>query len=328
VANRYYEFDAYSHYGLPASLAAALVLAAILDSISIAPIRKALLAALVMCSVLTHYAVAAGAAREEGIIQRFWWQVAWRAPGIVPGTTLLVRYPEIAYYGEDLDIVWAPANFVYGMEETSAYPVAYGLSAVPVRSDALLSILVGQNYGPVTYRTHRMSVDYGNMLVISQSQPDGCVHVMLGTPTRLSSQEDPGIALVAHRSNRNNNIQTEVDPQMPAMVVFGPEPKHDWCTVYQKAELALQRGNLQEVAALGIQAERAGLAPVDKVEWMPFLQAYALLGDEGRLADIGARLADDSFQRMQACRTLTAMADQGPGLPQDVVSMVREEFCN
>lgn len=328
MANRYYEFDAFSHYGLPASLAAALVLAAVLDSISIAPIRRALLAALVLCSVLTHYGVAAAASKEEDIIRRFWWQVAWRAPGISPGTTLLVSYPGIAYYGEDLDIVWAPANFLYGIEKTTAYPVAYRLSAVPVREDALLSILVGLNFGPVTYRTHRTFVDYGNILVVSQTQPNGCAHVMLGTPPRISSQESPGIALVAHRSNRNNNIQTDVEPEMPLFVVFGPEPKHDWCYFYQKAELALQRGDLQEVAELGSLAERTGLAPADSVEWMPFLQAYANLGDERRLADLNARLADDAFQRMQACRTLAAIIDQGLARPQDAASVARDEFCN
>ncbi len=326
IANRYYVFDAFSHYGLPASLSAALLMAAVLQSISAPYIRQALLAILVGCSTLTHYAVATVAANEEAIIRRFWWQVAWRAPSILPDTTLLVQYPAF-YYGEDLDIVWGPANFLYGIQKVNLFPARYELSAVPVREDALREILVGLNVVPATYRTHTMVVDYGNVLVISQTAPNGCVHAMTGYPPRISSQESAEIALVADRSN-GNNIQVDGDSREPPVLIFGPEPTHDWCYFYEKAELALQRGKMEEVASLGIQAERVNEIPVDTVEWMPFIQAYAFLGDEQRIEDLGTRLSSDAFQRQQACRILSEMPERGFELSQRMATIAFNQFCD
>ena len=64
-----------------------------------------------------------------------------------------------------------------------------------------------------------------------------------------------------------------------------------------------------EVVKLGEQAWSRKLRLNDPVEWMPFLQAYAYLGDEDDLVERGRNLADDPFLRDQACRAFEKMAE-------------------
>jgi hypothetical protein len=65
----------------------------------------------------------------------------------------------------------------------------------------------------------------------------------------------------------------------PPSALFGPEPVHDWCYYYEKADLARQRGEWDEVVRLYREARGLGLEPADAIEWLPFYQALTVLGD-------------------------------------------------
>jgi hypothetical protein len=64
----------------------------------------------------------------------------------------------------------------------------------------------------------------------------------------------------------------------PVETVFGGEPQHDWCYYYQKADLARQYKDWQEVARLGDEAQQLGFGPNNPQEWMPFIEGYAMAG--------------------------------------------------
>jgi hypothetical protein len=65
---------------------------------------------------------------------------------------------------------------------------------------------------------------------------------------------------------------------MPVMPegLFGKEPPHTWCYFYEKAELARQSGDWEQVVKLGDDAINHGYSPGDPYEWLPFIEAYAL----------------------------------------------------
>ena len=68
-------------------------------------------------------------------------------------------------------------------------------------------------------------------------------------------------------------------PGYPPTDIFGPEPKHTWCYLYQKAELARQSGDWDQVIELGDQAKSQGLSPQASssntpFEWLPFIEGY------------------------------------------------------
>ncbi len=324
VANRWIEFERFSHYALPASLAGAALVAGFLAAIQLPRLRQALLLLLVADAVFTHYAVNTHSVLEEQAIQEFWWQVTWRAPGIQPGATLVASYPEISI-GEDRDFVWGPANLIYYPRQTGKIPVHYVISALSMIKEALPDVQAGgkSTYG---YRTHVVEIDYDNLLVLSQPAPGACVHALDSRWLRLSTADSALITLLAPRS-RIANIQPGQAAPTPPSPAFGPEPEHTWCYFYEKAELALQSGDWQQVASLDAEADRQGLRPVDRVEWMPFLQAAAYLGDATRVQEIAPRVNDHRMLKQQACQALKAMPGFGYPLPADMPGLVQSLFC-
>ena len=93
--------------------------------------------------------------------------------------------------------------------------------------------------------------------------------------------------------------------------MFGPEPAHKWCYYFEKAELALQTGDWQNAADLGTQAAKAGMHPEDPIEWIPFLQAYAQLGDAPSFSATAHRTNGDPHAKLEACNILTQMQKSG-----------------
>jgi hypothetical protein len=59
--------------------------------------------------------------------------------------------------------------------------------------------------------------------------------------------------------------------------LFGPEPPHNWCYYYEKADLARQMGDWTQVARFGDEAFAASFRPDDPSEYLPFIEAYARL---------------------------------------------------
>ena len=88
---------------------------------------------------------------------------------------------------------------------------------------------------------------------------------------------DQSFIHAAYQNSKIDNIITDAAyHQLPAYS-FGPELPQGWCYYYQKADLARQEGDWDEIARLGNDAQKLDLHPNDQIEWMPFLQAYAVI---------------------------------------------------
>lgn len=326
IANRRITFEAYSHYALPSSLAVATTVSGLLALISTKRIRALLLVSLVALGTLTQYTVTTIASTEARTIRDFWWQVVWRAPDIRPKTTLLVDYGSFSYI-EDTSTVWGPANLIYSPRGSGEIPVEYEISALPVLPDRIRKILAGAETERYFYRTHTMFDRFGNVLVMSKPNERACVHVFDGRWPRVSTEDRIDLAVVASHS-QVENIATDGRRAEPPRLVFGPEPGHGWCYLYQKAELALQSEDWEEVLRLAEEASERGLAPHDPVEWMPFLQAYAYSGEEESLEMTAREITADPFLRAQACGAFRSMRELDLQLSDQTERLVAELFCN
>jgi hypothetical protein len=64
--------------------------------------------------------------------------------------------------------------------------------------------------------------------------------------------------------------------------ILHPEPVHDWCYYYEKADLAAQMEDWQGVVDWGTQAQEKGYLPYLSVEhapeYLPFIEGYAHSG--------------------------------------------------
>ncbi len=323
MANRYVDFSAYSHYALPASLAGAALLAGLVYSITSDRIRLGVFSALVLLAVLTHHSISTQIVNEENKISLFWQQVAWRAPDIQAGTTLFVNYPNLNY-GEDVDTVNGPANFIYYPEQTNQIPVTYQLYALLQTNTSTKDILVEKNRVD-GYRTHEGAIDFDNMLVISQPSEAACVHVINGRWPLFSIDDSDQILLIGARSKVETVLTGKESPKLDE-AIFGAEPAHKWCYYFEKADLALQMGDWAKVAQLGDEALKLGYHPVDLVEWTPFLQAYAYLGDWQAFKEIVPKIKLPPFVKLQACNTLDKMQKSGYVFDENIQAQM-EKLC-
>ena len=86
--------------------------------------------------------------------------------------------------------------------------------------------------------------------------------------------EISNVDLIKRHSHRINILPREI---------FGQEPEHGWCYFFQKADLASQFGDWEQIVDIGDKAIGLGLKPKNKDEWLLFIDAYKRVG---RLNDI------------------------------------------
>ncbi len=322
MANRYINLDGYSHYGLPASLAAAIILMGLIYTITSHRVKTTILYAVILFAVLAHYGISVSAMNEETAIEKFWWQVNWRVPALRAGTTLVIHYPS-GNIGDDGNGVMEVPNMIYFPQQSAQIPVQYNVFAVTLSDSNLQDVLTGKRSGEVSYRSHTSNFDFGNILVLSQPTKSSCVHVIDGNRPLISTF-DPGYVMLAAPSSNIENIITDAESMVPQDFAFGSEPEHKWCYYYEKAELALQMENWDEAAALGEKAIQLGLHPEDQSEWLPFLYAYAVTDNATRVKQTAPKINADRLLRLQACDMLTAIKTP---LSAEVEDLIATLYC-
>ena len=322
LANRYVNISGFSHYGLPASLAAAVFMAAVIQLISIPRVRTVMLYAVLSFAVLSHFGIATNAVTEEKALQEFWRQVSWRVPALRPGTTLVIHYP-LPGMGDGGYALMEAANVIYFPEPTNEVPVHYPVSGLTLNSESLPGILDGTQIVETGYRSHTYTLDYSNVLVLSQPTLNSCVHLIYGTQPLISEYDPLNVSLVAAKSNIENVI-ADAEPVTPPAYIFGEDAERGWCHYFQAADLAAQLGDWERVAVLGDEAIALSLAPEDRVEWLPFLKGYAIRGDAETLKQLSKRVIGEKSIRLQACALLSGIEQP---LIEDVREVISENYC-
>ncbi|HEX2697547.1 MAG TPA: hypothetical protein VHM28_07555 [Anaerolineales bacterium] len=324
LANRRVFFPEFSRYALAGSLGSALVLVGLIYLIKSEIIQHTLVAFLLISAAYVHFANASQAAAETAEMNSFWWQVSWRAPAIQAGTTLIADYASIPIQ-EDY-FVWAPANLVYYPTADQRGKMNPKLYAAVLTNSTVLDIAQG---GSTTYTNRRGIVtqaDTSQILVLSQPTTDSCLHIIEGYQPEFSSQENSQIRLIAEHSS-TNFVLANAEPRTPPSIIFGKEPEHDWCYYYEKASLARQRGNWQEIVQLAQEAKQKNLTPTDNVEWLPFLQADVVLNEEQSIRDVAKIMKKDDYQRWQACHLLRQTSYPNYQPNAQALSLFQTLFC-
>ncbi len=209
-------------------------------------------------------------------IQReYFWQFYWRVPGMKPGTALFgtkmpfgliadysVSYAMNAIYAPDMEAQHLPYWFFSSMR-------AYGNDIPDFIPDL-----------PVKYsiRNLKFTGSTSNGIVPNYKAGEACVRILKPEDEFspfLSSME----AKLAQISNLDQILKENDDPRVTPAGIFGPEPEHDWCYYYQKADLAAQFEEWDTVAGLGAEAASKDLSPAVGMEYEPFITGYARNGD-------------------------------------------------
>jgi hypothetical protein len=258
--------------------------------------RWVLISGLIAIGLMTQF-FSAAYYRDFWTAERdLWWQLAWRAPGIRPGTTVVASLPGPYQMAEEYE-VWGPLNLVFSPGE----PIVPLAGQVPFPG-----IIVDLERGTIEQRRVRdtavVNRDYGEALIASMPGSSSCLHVLDGANPQLSPQEPDSIARIAQYS-KIERVDTTAPPALPPGEIFGPEPPHDWCYYYQKIGLALQRGEAGEAARLADEALAQDFRPEDSSEWMPVIEAY-LQNGQPKEAKQASKFITDQSTRVYLCQQL------------------------
>ena len=128
---------------------------------------------------------------------------------------------------------------------------------------------------------------HGNtsQLVVIDFSPPGCLRVL---DPQIDSDNRLLVPLLRDAAVLSNTamIHAENSATMPESL-FAPEPQHGWCYYFEKADLARQFGNWQEVVRLGDMAFALDNdSPNNPVERFVFIEGYAHVGDWQRAVEL------------------------------------------
>jgi hypothetical protein len=140
-----------------------------------------------------------------------------------------------------------------------------------------------------------------------------CLHVLDGSLPVYSESETLLLKQVGEYSHVDRIVPTGTTPVPPA-AIFGSEPERGWCYYYQKASLARQSGDWEEIGRLYDQVRELGLDTDDKAEMIPFLEG---LVNVGRLEDARSLFQDEIKGNAKMRLPLCTFLEQDPGYPAE-----------
>lgn len=310
LMNRVITIESYSHYLLNILMASTPILVAIINWVKSKRLRQGILLTLAGFLILSNYSYSVNIVKEEDTIAHFWQQVTIRAPRIAPDATFLISLPN-AYGVDNWDAIWAPVNYLYAQPSdvvVSNGVVRYPYAGLQPAIETSKNILMNSDLG-LTYRTHSFYTRYDRLVVISQPSLESCVHIMDSRWPRLSVWDNDQVLLFASKSDITNILSPRTYVNYDEEI-FGKLDENSWCGIYQKAELALQLEQWDQITELKTEADQMGYAPVDQIEWMPFLQGAIYSGDSDQIKSTMDQISQP-FVASQACTTFIAMQERG-----------------
>ena len=299
-------YDPYKSYGLhPIGGVVLLIMGFVL---MLQPnFRRWLLVVLVGISVSTQVLNADYWEQYWKIQREMAWQLTWRAPDIQDDTLVMASISGGFNPQQDYE-VWGPVNLIYNPGSAKAPAI----QAEVLNSDTAYSILRKdlKNNHVRDIRLHR---DFNNLLLLSYPSSLSCFHVIDGTLPVYSGSESLLVRQVGAYSHVDRIIPSGTSPIPPASI-FGTEPARDWCYYYQKASLARQAGNWEEVGRLYDQVRELNLETEDKSEVIPFFEGLVNLG---RYEDAKALYKDQIKGQTEVRFPLCNSLANDPGYPPE-----------
>lgn len=313
-------YDSYKSYGLHPIGGVVLFIAGIVLMFQ-QNFRRLILIALVGISVSAQVLNADFWEQYWKIQREMWWQMTWRAPDIQTDTLVMVYVSEGYNPQQDYEI-WGPINLIYNPNPANAPAI----QAEVLNTDTSYSILKKDvlNNRVRDIKLHR---DFNNLLLLSIPSSISCMHVIDGMLPVYSASESLLVQKVGTYSHVDRIITSGPSP-VPPFSIFGAEPTHGWCYYYQKASLARQSGNWEEISKLYDQVVELNLETDDKSEVIPFFEG---LVNQGRYEDAQslyrAQIKGQNEMRFPLCTFLNS----DPGYPPEFgydYEMIYEILCN
>jgi len=313
-------YDSYKSYGLHPIGGVVLFVVGVVLMFQ-PSFRRLILIALIGLSVLAQILNADYWAQYWKVQREMWWQLTWRAPDIQTDT-LVMAYVSQGFNPQQDYEIWGPINLIYNPSPAKAPAI----QAEVLNTETSYSILKKEilNNHVRDIKLHR---DFNNLLLLSVPSSASCLHVIDGMLPVYSASESLLVEKVGAYSHVDRIIPSGPSP-VPPISIFGAEPTHGWCYYYQRASLARQSGNWEEISKLYDQVLELNLETDDKSEVIPFFEG---LVNQGRYEDARSlyrtQIKGQNEMRFPLCTFLS----NDPGYPPEFgydYEKIYEILCN
>jgi hypothetical protein len=241
----------------------------------------------------------------------FYWQLFWRAPHIQPGTAFIANGEIFTYVG--LYSTSIGISLLYPPVEPPQH-VPYWFFSYWERLYKIPNEMVAGTLLEEGLRNYSFQGDSKDALLLDFSpESNRCLHFL-----SLRDENNPdlpdsmkGLLSISNLSQIGRESQGQ---WRPSTTIFGAEPEYTWCYYFERAELAHQYGDGQEVVRLMEEAKAQGFAPTDMREYLPLLEAYLQTGDSESARTLSlqmARLSNNIDD--QVCTTWLEAAETNTG---------------
>lgn len=310
-----------SRFTLPFAFGVSLIYGGLIGLIPWEKLRIVLLVSLVSLAAGKQY-LSARDYQQDWVTQKdLFWQMTWRAPGIKPNTLVLLNEGALEYYADNslggaLNWIYAPDNHSEHVEYVLFYPTTRLRNTLPELKTGIpiyYDYLAGQFNGNTS---QTLAMYYA---------PPGCLRILDSDIERLN-RSIPEQSLLRFSANISDPglIVNEPRAQMPA--VYGPEPEHDFCYFFQKADLARQFGDWDSVVKYGGIVLSLSDHPYEPAEQFVFIEGYAHVGEWERSLELSAKVYDASKETMgpMLCRLWRRIgAETADSLESDALSKLK-----
>ena len=282
---------------LPFMFGVSLLMVAGMDLVIRPRFQVLLVSALVGLAVGSHYQNAVVYREEWRELQNYFWQLTWRVPGLEPGTVIISDdIPLWRYSDNDLTPV---LNWVYAPEQSSTQQ-EYKYFDLSTREESVLpglekDLAISHSYRNTTFKSSTSAI-----LAVYYSPPD-CLRV-LGPEDFIAENPPYRLEEAQHLSDLSQIILSPHGSAEPP-AVMGAEPDHGWCYAFEKADLARQSEDWERVVGLGDEAFSASLKASNPLEYLPFVEGYARLGEWDKALELSKEVQSVKLYRLDLCKT-------------------------
>ncbi|MBV6394912.1 MAG: hypothetical protein HFACDABA_00483 [Anaerolineales bacterium] len=329
-----------SRFTLPFMFGVSLLMAGLLDLIP-RPRLKYLLAGMLIALCAGRQTFWSNDYRLEWQRQtELFWQMTWRAPGLVPGTTVLLNdraFLSPAPGADPLDArvfnfyadnsLAASLNWVYDPDATGdqiRYALFYPKSRI---GNSLPSFEKNQ---PIEY-DFLAAQFHGNtsQVVAFYYAPPGCLR-LLDSEIDPLNRFVPDETLMREAAALSSSAWILPGGTATPPEVFGSEPARGWCYYFEQADLARQESDWEEVVRIAKIAFALDDHPNDPVERFVFIEGYAHTGDWARAQELSTEAwrVSKEYLAPMLCRLWARVALQtGPTAQQQAaLGEMRSQF--
>ena len=268
---------------LPMMFGGSILMIGLLDLLIRPRILKILLlSAFVGLAVGAHFQNAVSFQRDWNYQVAFFRQLAWRIPGMKEGSAILTQELPIAY-STDNSLV-APMNWIYATD-ISDRSLPYNIVYLDLRLGSSLPEL---KEGMQISRGYRLLEFEGSLddAIVLYHQPPGCLRVLHPIYDAHYPQLPELIAAALPFSNLHQIVVQPGEEAMLPINLFGTAPEPSWCFYFEKADLARQQGDWQQVVTIGDVAFKLDDSPNHASERTPFIQGYAFTNQWDRAVEL------------------------------------------